>query len=72
MKQRLLVVRKDHRGCTLLDGGRPLAWYPSVAPALELAQLLADASALRDGPPARVELRSYRQPPWRPRTSGQS
>ena len=56
MEQRLLVVRKDRRGCTLLDDGRPLAWYPSLAPALELARTLAEASALRDGPPARVEV----------------
>lgn len=56
MEQRLLVVRKDPRGCTLLDGGRPLAWYHSIAAALELAQTLADASALRDGLPGRVEV----------------
>ncbi|WP_372014639.1 hypothetical protein [Pseudoxanthomonas sp. 10H] len=63
MEQRLLVVRKDLRGCTLLDGGRPLAWYPSVAPALALALTLADASALRDGWPARVEVRRSSHPP---------
>lgn len=56
MEQRLLVVRKDRRGCTLLDDGRPLAWYPSIDQALELAQALAEASALREGPPARVEV----------------
>jgi len=59
MDQRLLVVLRDHRGCTLLDGGTPLAWYPAVTQALAMAQLLADATALRDGAPARVELRSY-------------
>jgi hypothetical protein len=63
MEQRLLVVRKDLRGCTLLDRGRPLAWYPSIAPALELARMLADATALRDGSPAKVEVRRSGQPP---------
>jgi hypothetical protein len=47
----------------LLDRGRPLAWYPSIAPALELARMLADATALRDGPPAKVEVRRSGQPP---------
>ncbi|MBO9717911.1 MAG: hypothetical protein J7507_14175 [Pseudoxanthomonas sp.] len=56
MTQRLLVVRKDLRGCTLLDRGRPLAWYPSLAPALALARTLADATALREGSPAIVEV----------------
>jgi hypothetical protein len=63
MEHRLFVVRRDHRGCILLDGGKPLAWYPSIAPALELARTLADANALREGPPVRVELRSFGQPP---------
>jgi hypothetical protein len=62
MDQRLLVVHRNHRGCTLFDRGRPLAWYPDLAPALAMAQLLAEASALRDGPPARVELRSFGRP----------
>ena len=61
MDQRLLVVRREHRGCTLFDCGRPLAWYPSITAALALARTLADASALRGGPPAQVELRT----PWR-------
>ncbi|AKC87670.1 hypothetical protein [Pseudoxanthomonas suwonensis] len=63
MESRLLVVRKDHRGCTLFDGGRPLAWYSSLDAALELARMLADASALRDGPPARVEIQRFGPPP---------
>ena len=58
MDQRLLVVRREHGGGTLLDCGRPLAWYPSVAAALAVAATLADASALRGGQPARVELRA--------------
>lgn len=62
MEQRLLVVRKDLRGCTLLDCGRPLAWYHSIGAALELAQTLADASALRDGLPGRVEICRPRPP----------
>ncbi|UNK56947.1 hypothetical protein MNQ95_12450 [Pseudoxanthomonas daejeonensis] len=66
MEQRLLVVRKDPRGCTLLDGGRPLAWYHSIAAALELAQTLADASALRDGLPGRVEVCRPGPPPRAP------
>ena len=47
------------------DGGKPLAWYPHLAPALEMARLLADASALRDGPPAHIELRVHGRPPQR-------
>jgi hypothetical protein len=56
MDPRLLVVRLEHGGCTLFDCGRPLAWYPTVAAALALATALADASALRDQPPARLEM----------------
>ncbi|WP_024868254.1 hypothetical protein [Pseudoxanthomonas suwonensis] len=69
MDQRQLVVRRDLRGCTLLDGGRPLAWYPQLGQALAMARLLAEANALRFGAPARVELCECGQAPrhlyWR-------
>lgn len=65
MDPRLLVVNRSHHGCMLMDGGKPLAWYPHLAPALEMARLLADASALRDGPPAHIELRVHGRPPQR-------
>jgi len=58
---RLLTIRRERRGCMLLDCGKPLAWYPSVAPALDLARTLADATALRDGTPARVQLDDTRR-----------
>jgi len=66
MERRLLTLAKDHRGCTLFDNGRPLASYPSLGPALELARLLAEASRLRDGPPVVVQLSRYGQPPRPP------
>ncbi len=65
MDQRLLVVNRSHHGCTLMDGGKALAWYPHLAPALQMAWLLADASALRDGSPACVELHDLDRAPRR-------
>ena len=65
MDPRLLVVNRSHHGCMLMDGGTPLAWYPRLAPALEMARLLADASALRDGPPAHIELHDHGRQPRR-------
>lgn len=63
MGSRTLQVRKDHRGCTLYDGDRPLAWYPSMARAMAMAQLLADAGELRAGHAPPILLRSYGSPP---------
>ena len=68
MDQRLLVVHRSHHGCTLSDSGRLLAWYPALAPALAMAPLLAEASALRDGPPARVEVHRRGHTPREPAT----
>ena len=65
MDPRVLVVNRGHHGCLLVDGGRPLAWYPNLASALELARLLADASALRHGPPVQVEVHDHGRPPRR-------
>ena len=65
MDHRLLTLTKDHRGCTLRDDGRPLAWYPAMQPALELARTLAAASLLRADRGVVLELASYGQPPRR-------
>ncbi|KAF1695566.1 MULTISPECIES: hypothetical protein [Pseudoxanthomonas] len=65
MDFRLLTLTKDHRGCTLRDDGRPLAWYPAVQPALELARTLAAASRLREDRAVVLELSAYGQPPRR-------
>ncbi len=71
MAPRTLQVRKDHRGCTLYDDDRPLAWYPSLARALAMAQLLADAGELRAGHAPPILLGHYGQPPGPP-PSGQA
>ena len=65
MDRRLLVVNRNRHGCMVMDGGKALAWYPHLAPALEMAWLLADASALRDGPPAHIELHDHGRQPRR-------
>jgi len=67
MDCRLLTVKKDHRGCVLLDGDRPIASYTSMEDALELARALAQANALREGPPVVVQVRRYGQRPRRVR-----
>lgn len=67
MDCRLLTVNKDHRGCVLLDDGRPIASCTSIEGALALARALAEASHLRAGPPVVVEVRRYGQPPRRVR-----
>lgn len=66
MDSRLLLVHKDHRGCTLYDGGRPLAWYPRPDQALAMARLLAEADELRTGHHAQVRLSRYGQAPRPP------
>lgn len=65
MDQRRLIVTRSYHGCTLVDNGTPLAWYPHLAPALAMAQLLAEASALRHGPPAHIELHDLGRSPQR-------
>ena len=65
MDRRLLVVNRNRHGCMVMDGGKALAWYPHLAPALEMAWLLGDASALRDGSPACVELHDLDRAPRR-------
>ncbi len=62
MDDRLLSLTKDHRGCTVLDNGRPVARYPALAPALALARALADASRLRADQHVALELSAYGQP----------
>ena len=69
MDQRLLVVNRGHHGCTLVDDGTLLAWYPHLGPALEMAQLLAEASDLRDDRPAQIEVHDPGRPPRRIRGS---
>jgi len=65
LDQRRLVVNRDRQGCMLADDGVPLAWYPHLSDALDMARLLAEASALRAGPPARIELHDRGRPPRR-------
>lgn len=63
MHRRVITVHKDHRGCTLLDDGRPLACYPTLAPALEMARTLVAASQLRDDRVVVVQLSRPGEPP---------
>ncbi len=65
MDCRLLSINKDHRGCVLLDRGRPIASYTNLEAALELARTLVEANRLRSGPPVVVEVRRYGQRPRR-------
>lgn len=62
MDARLLLLTKDHRGCTLHDNGRLLARYPALPPALEMARTLAAGSRLREEGDVLLELSAYGGP----------
>lgn len=59
MTGRILRLLRSGGGWQLLDGDRPLFWFPERDKGLEIAQLMAEARTLNHGLPVTIEAQTH-------------